>query len=61
MKLAIRGAVWAALLALAGTAASAEDYPAKPVRLVVPFTPAGATDILARLAAQHLTQAWGQQ
>jgi tripartite-type tricarboxylate transporter receptor subunit TctC len=55
-------AVLATVATLAsGGAARAEDFPSKPIRLVVPFTPAGATDILARIVAQHLTQAWSQQ
>ena len=42
-------------------AAPAADYPARPLRILVPFVPGGATDILARLVGQGLTAAWGQQ
>src|SRR5262245_44301609 len=38
----------------------AAGFPAKPVRLIVPFTPGGSTDILARAIGQKLTEAWGQ-
>jgi tripartite-type tricarboxylate transporter receptor subunit TctC len=40
--------------------ASALDYPTRPVRLIVGFTPAGATDILARLIGQWLSERLGQ-
>jgi len=46
---------------VAGVADPAPDFPKRPVRLVVNAPPGGGTDILARLMAQQLTQAWGQQ
>ena len=41
-------------------AARAQDYPARTVTIIVPFTPAGTTDILARMAAQALEQKLGK-
>jgi len=47
-------------LLLIAAAASAQDYPNKTVRLIVPFAPGGATDVLARITAQKLYERWGQ-
>jgi tripartite-type tricarboxylate transporter receptor subunit TctC len=49
------------IAALLSAAASAQSWPQKPVRFIVPFPPGGATDISARLVGEKLSGIWGQQ
>ena len=42
-------------------AASAQDYPTKPVRMIIPFAPGGASDVVARILSPALTKTLGQQ
>jgi tripartite-type tricarboxylate transporter receptor subunit TctC len=48
-------------LGLASTFAAAQSYPAKPVRVIVPYAAGGGTDTVARFIAQQITPQWGQQ
>ena len=49
-----------AALALAATQAVAQNYPTKPVRLIIAFTPGSSTDIIGRAVAAKLAEIWGQ-
>ena len=53
--------VAASALLYSALAQAQTHYPAKPIRLIVPFVPGGSTTIVARLIGQKLTDAWGQQ
>ena len=45
----------------ANQAAHAQGFPAKPMRVIIPFAPGGPSDVMGRLVAQSLTKAWGVQ
>ena len=49
-----------AALAFAASQALAQDYPSKPVRVIISFTPASATDIVGRVVTAKLSEYWGQ-
>ena len=54
------GAILSAVAVLVAPATSAQDYPTKPIRLVVPYPTAGTTDPLSRMLAEALGKALGQ-
>jgi tripartite-type tricarboxylate transporter receptor subunit TctC len=60
MKYVIRGFIALVALALAWPA-SAQQYPSKPVKIIIPFAAGGVTDIAGRLIAQRLSEKLGQQ
>src|SRR5580704_2116716 len=60
LTFAIAGLV-VAVLGLDGAPARAEDYPTRPIHILVPYAPGGIADIAARIVGGKITDAWGQQ
>ena len=56
----LRRALLVAALALAALGAQAQTYPAKPIRIIVPFPAGATTDVIARLVASRMTETLGQ-
>ncbi len=63
MKVTTNAVLASALVLFAVTPLPAAEaqYPARPIRIIVPFPPGAATDTIARLVAQKMTESWGQQ
>jgi len=61
MRLKLFAGLALALVMSLPMAARAQDYPQRPVRVIIAFSPSGAIDILGRFIADKLSQMWGQQ
>jgi tripartite-type tricarboxylate transporter receptor subunit TctC len=57
----LRTVITAGTLLFAATLALAQEFPAKPIRMIVPFAPGGPNDVLGRIVAQKLSEQIGQQ
>ena len=57
----LRELIVGAALAAATAASLAQDYPARPIRLILGFAPGGSTDLVARVVGQKMAEAWAQQ
>src|SRR6476469_5729481 len=53
--------LFAAMLAVAGAAGAQQDYPNRPLRMIVPWPPGQATDLVCRVMAQKMSDVLGQQ
>jgi len=58
---AMRSGIFALILGAPCAGAIAQDYPGKPIRIVVGLSPGSVTDVLAHALGQKMTEAWGQQ
>ena len=56
-----RGVLLAALLAAQTASAFAQDYPSRPITLIVPYAAGGGNDLMARTAAEKMSKTLGQQ
>ena len=61
LRLCVEIFLFAIVAALLAGETIAQTYPARPVRVIVPFPPAGAADIVARAITQEMSKAWGAQ